>query len=384
MKYEIFEDNMAKVAKKLNTIKNKCVKMGVDFSFKEVGEVYRKGTDGKSLRYILVEASGTAKLNGWEFVATIQHATPVNVIRAFNTELTIPARYASVKPVCEHCNSLRSRKDTYLVYNAESGEFKQVGRSCLKEFTSGLSAEAVVAYTSLFDELAKGFDIHSTPTRLFHSTLEVLTYAVEAIHLYGFVKSYFDDGMLNPESTRNVVTEMLLQVMPGCLNRAEKDGFNANRPGNKEKAQVVFDWVQSLNPEFGTYLSNLKASCSEYCESRSFGLVVSAVATYNREQEKQAAKEKEAQAGTRSTWQGEIGQRITLSDVECKLITSWDGMFGYTYVYKLTDQQGNIYTWKTGSWLEEGFVSLVGTIKDHTEYKGVKQTELTRCRVKSV
>ena len=37
-----------------------------------------------------------------------------------------------------------------------------------------------------------------------------------------------------------------------------------------------------------------------------------------------------------------------------------------------------------GTWLEQNKgdeVTLNGTIKAHSEYKGIKQTELTRCKV---
>lgn len=48
------------------------------------------------------------------------------------------------------------------------------------------------------------------------------------------------------------------------------------------------------------------------------------------------------------------------------------------------DAQGHQFLWKTGSYIEaqEGDkVTLKGTIKAHSEYKGIKQTELTRCKV---
>ena len=56
------------------------------------------------------------------------------------------------------------------------------------------------------------------------------------------------------------------------------------------------------------------------------------------------------------------------------------------------DDDGNVYVWKTskdmgycvnGYWqeFEKGSrLTLTGKIKDHKEYKGVKQTMLTRCK----
>ena len=48
------------------------------------------------------------------------------------------------------------------------------------------------------------------------------------------------------------------------------------------------------------------------------------------------------------------------------------------------DENGNVYTWKTsgGIYCDESIdeVELKGTVKAHNEYRGVKQTELTRCK----
>ena len=46
---------------------------------------------------------------------------------------------------------------------------------------------------------------------------------------------------------------------------------------------------------------------------------------------------------------------------------------------------GNVFTWAASSHqdLEIGHVyTVLGTIKDHSEYKGTKQTVLSRCAIK--
>lgn len=396
MKFEIFEGNMARLEKKLSTIENKCKKYGCEFHFEQIGETFKaiKNDAGyiQNIRFIVIEAEGTAKVNDWEFVATIQHMDPVNIIRSFRTECVIPNHYFTAAPMCEHCNSKRYRKDTYLIRNTVSGEFKQVGKSCLKDFTNGLSAEAVARYISFFDELIKGNAVDPSGFTPYFPTLEVLQNAVEAVNLYGYKKSRSDDGEYNYDSTSSVVGDQFGHAHPAVRAKYEKDGFNASRPGNEEKAQLILNWVRSQNPEFG-YMSNLKAAClPEYCEFRSFGLIVSAVAAYNREQEKQAREAKKAAQvkaeADKSEWFGSIKERVELSNLTCSLIASWDSQFGMTRLYKLVAEDGTIFTWKTGTclWDEDKQatpekVSLKGTIKAHTEFRGVKQTELTRCKI---
>lgn len=44
----------------------------------------------------------------------------------------------------------------------------------------------------------------------------------------------------------------------------------------------------------------------------------------------------------------------------------------------------NVFTWKTSTWVEDGVQTIKGTVKAHNEFRGTKQTELTRCKVTSV
>lgn len=61
-------------------------------------------------------------------------------------------------------------------------------------------------------------------------------------------------------------------------------------------------------------------------------------------------------------------------------------------IYKMTDDTNNIYVWKTTGWLaynDEGvnqnaIIMITATIKGESEYKGEKQTELSRVKVKEV
>ena len=65
-------------------------------------------------------------------------------------------------------------------------------------------------------------------------------------------------------------------------------------------------------------------------------------------------------------------------------MTSWETDFGITRLYKMVGEDGNVYTWKTGKLfddVEDSVITVVGTVKAHTEFRGVKQTELTRCRI---
>lgn len=120
-------------------------------------------------------------------------------------------------------------------------------------------------------------------------------------------------------------------------------------------------------------------------------------------------KKAEAEA---SGYVGNIGDKIT---VKLTLTVSfyWETQYGTQYMHLMKDASGNVYKWMTSRSLgydvpaidkndyymedengqrwtrhmveehnKEEF-TITATIKDHAEYKGTKQTVLTRCKVKA-
>ena len=84
-----------------------------------------------------------------------------------------------------------------------------------------------------------------------------------------------------------------------------------------------------------------------------------------------------------STWQGEVGDRITRYLTVTKVTELPDGYYGPSTFYLFEDEDGNEYTWTTAARkLELGeSYEVVGTIKALSKYKGKEQSVLTRCRV---
>lgn len=78
---------------------------------------------------------------------------------------------------------------------------------------------------------------------------------------------------------------------------------------------------------------------------------------------------------------GSIKEKIEVT-VTVKKTIVLTGDYGYSLMHIMEDEEGNAIIWTTTAReLHEGEkVTLRGTVKDHKEYKGVKQTVLTRCR----
>ena len=125
---------------------------------------------------------------------------------------------------------------------------------------------------------------------------------------------------------------------------------------------------------------------SGYAKTRHFGLLAYMPLAYERYLEWKAREEKrEAErlaAAEASEHVGTVGQRITITAATAKLVTSWETMYGVTRLYKFTDDQGNVFVWRASKSIEiSDGMKIKGTVKDHSEYGGVKQTVITRCAV---
>ena len=86
---------------------------------------------------------------------------------------------------------------------------------------------------------------------------------------------------------------------------------------------------------------------------------------------------------------GEEGKRyksVTIANID--RVASYLSTFGITYVYKITAADGHILVWKTGNdifndGLKEAkdLTKIDFTVKNHGEFKGELQTEVTRCKM---
>jgi hypothetical protein len=109
-------------------------------------------------------------------------------------------------------------------------------------------------------------------------------------------------------------------------------------------------------------------------------------ASFNRDAQK-IVEEKIAavQPKPTSEWIGEVGSKLKDIKVQLTRKYSFDGRYGVTTVYNFVTEEGNQLTWfsstyqpyEVNTWVKMKYA----TIKDHSEYKGVKSTIITRAKL---
>lgn len=89
-----------------------------------------------------------------------------------------------------------------------------------------------------------------------------------------------------------------------------------------------------------------------------------------------------------SSWIGSVGEKLVI-DVEYKRSFYYVSRYGLAYIHMMADSDGNVVIWKTSGLLKKGdtpvndmeAVRIQATVKAHSEYNGMKQTEVIRVRV---
>lgn len=382
--YEIPEYGIEDLEKKIIHISKKCQKYGGEPIFYKKGEPYYKKVehDGNSfaIKVFPVEVKGSAKVDNWEFIAILESHHNGNIIKRYNVDIEIPERFKFSENICEHCHTNRYRTNLYIIHNMISGEFKQVGKSCLKLFAGGLSAEYVAIMMDFMDwlEEERGYCRDSCYNRNYVEVEEVLCVAQAVIAKYGYTK------VEQEPSTKNIVST----IVKFDTGKAERE-FKMEMP--EESSIYTESALQTVKDIIGYYLSldddsefihNIKVILSEgYCNVKNIGLLTYLPFGYQKAIEKAEKERKQIENNSICYYFGEIGKRYKDLKVTLSVLTSYVTNYGITSIYKMEDSEHHVFIWKTGKDFEPGTYTATMSIKDHKEYRGQKQTEVERCKL---
>lgn len=381
--YRIAEEKRMEIEKKVARLEKKAEKYGTPLkvqygaSYATEIPVYFKDFEGQEHKkmelhevFDLTIESEEIKKDGYKVLAKVEHMKGGNVVSLISGEET-KLEWTLMKPYCQHCNSNHGLKVTFIV--GGHGEEKQIGRTCLREYC-GIDPQEIGIWNEL-NCIVEDADVDHDRTPMDTdytalSIIDVLAHAIDTIKDQGYIKSEERD------SNKAMI--------------ADKIRTNA-RPTEKalEKAEALAKGIASMDRIVAFNFGLDKAWTlvnSGYCKASHLGFVAYAPIAYDnylkkmaQEAERKAQKENEAKA---SDYIGTVGDRITVDLRECKLLTSWENQYGYTYLYKMVDTEGNVLIWFASRVIGQDNVKrITATVKDHNERESVKQTIVTRCKV---
>lgn len=433
MRYTIYASQSEEVQKRLERLAKKAARYSVPFAY-SIGDEHPETVRVMDYdpvnhcqfvanRYTVaavdveIECDGFIKANGWTIRAKVEHGEGGNIVTGIGQGEIRPEWYTAA-PRCEHCNTARPRSITYFCEN-EAGEIRQVGRTCLHDYT-GISPATATMWAEVQDIFSAGMDCspeewEGRRSGLMFSVDKVIAHACDSIREYGYRKSS-DLG-----STREKVTALVengseptpvaveeagrIMAWVSSLDavvrkedqerrdawnegraRAIADGYTAEDFDNDVYCDISSRYVHDVPSKVGDLERNcIPMVLSGYAKPHHFGRLVYLPLAYKKYLERKAREERrEAErvaAAATSAYVGSVGERITVKMATAVLVTSWENAYGMTFLYKFTDEHGNVYIWYASRSIQASDgMTIKATVKDHNERDGVKQTVITRCK----
>ena len=318
---------------------------------------------------------------------------------------------------CDKCGKKISR-NKYLVFSKVGKEVETrddlvvLGTSCAKEYFP-FSVESYFGFLeSAFEELGSYDEFDGSfggRASHYHTISEVYTATLACTQN---LKVYEKEGV-----TKNNVL--------GWLKDLKIDKYDYYRdvypmPSNPIPFEDVVSWVrdmldkstEELRSDFeinarSVFFKTLDDGTREVrneIHEKYMGIAVYAMYSAKQNHDKMVAKkiaeEKRAIENAKVEYYGAVGDKFELTLTFDKSF-GFEGAYGFTYIHLFHDDEGHQFKWsssngtykveydKTADFggieyceFEVGHKYLMkGTVKAHNEYKGVKQTVITRCKV---
>lgn len=410
--YHIPQHNLSILQEKLDKLNKRAKKLGVDarLSLNEISRVEKihpAYTDMVKRKVILPENApkywlidvtleGTSpQLSGWKLLGVLDHVTLPNavVVRSVPGS-TIPVEFFDSEPVCDHCQVNRARNDTFVLQH-ENGEYKRVGRQCLRDFL-GHNPEFMVylmqfvktVTTELQDPDSDYYSHSDGRFPVSYDKLAVLKRTSAMIRSFGWTSKTEEYESDKISTVRDVLTSF---NPPSEDSRSYKnwqrfmDSVKFDEKADTEIAKGALEWL-STQDVTNDYLYNLKALADVSLIPESMlGYWCSLVSVHLRNLEKLATEKQKSEL--KNEYIGEIKKRqnfvVTVRDI--KTVETYSQYNPFSYLHRFVTDGGHTLSWFASDdkgIFEVGHKYLVkATVKKHSEYNGWKTTYVNRVTI---
>ncbi len=347
-------------------------------------------------RYFDVTVTGTIpRLAGWTFLATLDHmevdgetANLLRVVPGFEGRLPEAFRTADATN-CDHCHKrITTRKNTFIVRSEETGEFKQVGRTCTQAFLGGLDPHDVA---KMLEYLQLAFAVGDGEGGFGGATGEggfgfttFLATVNAVIRRHGWLsrgKARAENRL--EQATANLALYALNPPRGDGKVRADWEAFVAELeqgPEDTEIAELTIDFIRDsidFRTETNDYRYNLRVAFGQdIVYSKLAGIVASGVSFYLKEQQKlkEAAGLRQV---TSTAFIGNVDDKVELRNVQLVFKRRLEGNWGGYDLAKFVTELGEsvtVFGQVEGAVGEFG--TLEGKVVKHDSYQDKPSTQI--------
>lgn len=409
---KIPSENYESLSKKIKALSNKADRLNLEPISMELNYSIGIATPDKSKttytekEFYSVEVKGEPPvLSGWKFIGIVEPTDKGNVLIEINPENKIPEKYRHTDLCdCEHCGIKRDRLSAFIVENEETGEVLQVGRVCLKSYTSDTDPKNIALYESFFK--LKEFErdgYGSSPKPLYNPEI-VLTYFFKTREEY-------------PELSRSNAKDIALNTIPmpyfgDEYSRQRYDELKdiRNKIGSTledkdyQKARDfillinniddsnnnrVWNYKLVLNEPY-TSFNDIIFQAVEFKEARDLQMSIEEK-RIKEQLERIKAQEELLEAKKSRVHIGVEGEKTQLH-VRLDSIKATQNQYGTTFIHTFRDEKENNITWfSSGKVLfdiderenlikDKTFFYIEATVGSHINYNDEPQTKILRTK----
>lgn len=367
-----------KVEKKIQSIIRQVNKYGFSADYKvisrEVKKVpcyrvdgYTKTKIGETLVQVVNYEFNMPdfKVGDYTPVAVIEHNVVVNcedaknMVHLINNFEGAPKSWWMIDGHCDDCNDSYSRKKTVMLLNNETGDFRQIGTSCLKRYL-GITCFNVIHNFMTVEELVE------EEVAVYCDFLPRESKYVETKKLLGCIYDVYDamGGYVKNKTIENAWKEAI-------------ESNNEISESAKERAQSTINFFRNLDVEnLNNFARDVRtAVLTEYIGCSGY------LAYAPMLQEKLMFKTEQRNIELESSYIGNIKDKLELNVIVTNC-TGFESQYGYMFINTFRDDNNNVFIWVTGtkSYDVGSKLKILGTVKGYKEYNGIKQTVLTRVK----
>lgn len=379
--FSIPATRLTKLTARLDKLAKKANKYGTELVSYQVGKTfYFEKSKGVEIEMVDITVSGEApKYGDHTFAAKVELLGEENLVHNI-ADIKLDPRFRTMVNECDHCGYNRVRNDVFVFVDNNTGEQLAVGRTCLRDFTGCDNPQEITARASWIEDVKKACqdeeeNFYSGGGEYFFRTEYILERAAANIRTHGWSPKSKEDYQLGVISTASMVE---LDLFPSAKHTpvevTEQDKLIVEETIKYFKNASFFD---------SEYLDNIRVILKkDHVSRRHLGLAVSSINHILREKTKQAEM---AEKGANSDFVGTVKQRGKGIELKfTKEIYLGSGPYGDKYLYTFVEGEGNQIAWFTSKQdFKIGKIySMDFTVKEHKEYNGVKQTVITRAKVK--
>jgi len=399
--FEIPMVNLEGFLKSIKKLQNRADKLEFAKIKVTIGQtiIKHKTTEGgfrEKVQYVEVFVDGTAPIiDGWMFVAALEFSSEFGMLikKIPNVDKTIPEKYLIDNGdayLCEHCEHKRKRNKAYIVINIETDEWKQVGSSCVKDFTGHVTPTRLASYWKMLqqvEEFSEEYEKMSHEEIGIYGLVEYISHVSALIKRIGYTskKKANEEGL---EPTTQTIKKWYrykeLRQDPLFSRREELFEKLSVDQSDIDLAEKVIEYMTKLDDDIcfkNEYMMNLRNIAKAGTVPRYHtGFAASMISTYERNTKRDIEIE-----GT-EYYPAEVNTKIAVNDVILVDKRGFNGSFGPSTIYTFKKDK-MVFIWFTSTYkkMELGETcNIKGAIKKFQEYRGIKQTVLGRIKIEVV